>query len=239
MDASAVPPRFPIPWGNSAGGSYIRPIPEASQIGVQSGAASLTDGFPPLTFSPVGAGGIPPFGQDFNGILKQLSQWALWAATGTPVGYDATFSSAIGGYPNGAILAVAGISGSYWFSTIDNNTSDPDTGGSNWVQFSPLGAQTRSITTSGAFTINLTDQSIGLQRTLSPATSSSTLPANAPNGKLIKIQDLARNFNLYPVTMSAPGGTTIGGASSVTLDINGQCAEFTFYSDQNNWSFAP
>ena len=61
MLASAIPIKFPIPFGNSAGGGYIRPIPQASQIGIANGAASLTDGFPPLNFLPLGSGGVPPF----------------------------------------------------------------------------------------------------------------------------------------------------------------------------------
>ena len=80
-----VPPKFQIPWGNAAGApSYIRPIPQSSQIGIQNCAASLTDGFPPLTFIAQSAGGCPPFGQDFNGILQQLSKWSRWNGMGTP-----------------------------------------------------------------------------------------------------------------------------------------------------------
>jgi hypothetical protein len=134
MLQSSVPPKFAIPWGNAAGSAYIRSIPQNSQIGVQNGAASLTDGFPPLTFVPETAGGTPPFGADFNGILKQVSQWCQWQSAGGPVFYDGTFSAAIGGYPNGAMLQSAIVPGFIWLSIADNNTSDPDTGGANWVQ---------------------------------------------------------------------------------------------------------
>src|SRR5580693_6790303 len=132
MLASGIPAKFPIPWAYGAGGAYIRSIPEASQIGVQAGAASLTDGFPPVTFLPLGSGGTPPFGQDANGILNQITLWSQWQQAGGPVSYDSAFSSAIGGYPKGALLLAA--AGNYWWlSTADNNTSDPDTGGSNWT----------------------------------------------------------------------------------------------------------
>jgi hypothetical protein len=159
MDAASVPPSFPIPWGQSASSGYIRTIPEASQIGIQNCAASLTDGFPPLAFTPVGAGGCAPFGADFNGILNQITLWSQWQEAGAPVGYNADFSTSIGGYPQGAILAVAGSPGAFWFNQVDNNTSDPDTGGANWTQFSPVGTQTRSLSVSGAFTTNATDGS--------------------------------------------------------------------------------
>lgn len=135
MISSNIPPRFPIPFANAAGGAYVRPIPRASQIGVQDGAASLTDGFPPDTFQPVGSGGVPPFGQDVNGILKQLSQWAQWQATGAPVVYDSAFATAIGGYPKGSRLAAAGGGGVQWYSLVDNNLTDPDSGSSaGWAR---------------------------------------------------------------------------------------------------------
>ena len=141
MQQSQIPPKFPIPWGNSAGSAYIRSIPVNSQTGVQNGAASLTDGLPPLTFVPAIAGGVPPFGADFNGIFRQLSQWSQWQSAGGPIFYDFAFASAIGGYPNGTILQSAVTPGTLWLSTADNNTSNPDAingdeivGGSNWVQ---------------------------------------------------------------------------------------------------------
>jgi hypothetical protein len=137
MQDSQLPAKFPIPFANSAGSPYIRTIPQASQISIQNGAASLTDGFPPNTFLVPSAGGVGPFGQDFNGLLKQITQWNQWQQAGGPVGYDATFQSAIGGYPNGAVIASATF-GNWWLSTVDNNMSDPDTGGANWTGFTYL-----------------------------------------------------------------------------------------------------
>src|SRR6266849_7897765 len=100
MLSASIPTKFPIPWANSAVAPFIRPIPVASQIGIQAGAASLTDGYPPVTFSPIGAGGTPAFGEDFNGILQQLSQWAQWLGSGMfAQPYDVAYATAIGGYP--------------------------------------------------------------------------------------------------------------------------------------------
>src|ERR1700688_272171 len=147
MNQSAVPPKFPIPWANSAGSAYVRSIPTASQIGIQNCAASLTDGFAPLTFQAASAGGCPPFGADFNGILKQITQWAQWQSAGGRVAYDSAFSAAIGGYPKNAVLTNASTPGCYWVSTTDNNTSNPDAGGANWTASCPVG--TGVGTTSG------------------------------------------------------------------------------------------
>ena len=131
MKAIDIPSYFPKPFADSAGSGYINPIPTASQIGITDGAASLTDGFPPLTFTPKASGGVPPFGADFNGILNQTTAVARWIQAGGLSVYDATFSTAIGGYPSGAVL-VRADGGGFWISTADDNTTDPDTGGAGW-----------------------------------------------------------------------------------------------------------
>lgn len=143
MQSSDIPIRFPIPFANGAGAGYVRTIPEAHVAATGTDApASLTDGFPPETFTPLASGGIPPNGQDFNGILKQLSEWARWQAAGVPAIYDATFSTAIGGYPKGSVLQSSAIAGALWMSTAENNTTDPDGGSpANWQR---IGAQTYS-----------------------------------------------------------------------------------------------
>lgn len=135
MLAASIPTKFPIPWANGAGGSFVRAIPTASQIGIQPGYASLTDGFVPLNFTPIAAGGIPPFGQDFNGILKQITQWSQWAQAGGPIKYDGTFAAAISGYPRGAVIGSNLVEGNVFMSIADNNATDPDDPltSANWV----------------------------------------------------------------------------------------------------------
>lgn len=148
LTQSSIPPKFGTPWGSNAGAAYIRSIPAISQIGIQNCAASLPDGFPPLTFVPATGGGCPPFGQDFNGILKQITQWNQWQSAGGPVFYDSAFSTAISGYPKGAILSSAVTPGTLWMSTVDNNTTNPDALGAGWVQAPgqiPIGMPVQSL----------------------------------------------------------------------------------------------
>lgn len=134
MNSTDVPTRFPIPFANAAGGSYIRPIPTASQVGIQDGAASLTDGFPPDCFIPIGGGGVPPFGQDVNGLLNQISAWCRWQGAGGPVIYNAAFATAVSGYPKGAVLQSSALAGIFWISTVDGNVTDPDGSlAANWT----------------------------------------------------------------------------------------------------------
>jgi hypothetical protein len=135
MLASGIPTKIAVPFASSAGGAYVRTIPVASQIGVNPGFASFTDGFVPLNGTPVSAGGVPPFEQDLNGILLAITNWNRWQNAGGPIPYDATFQTAISGYPLGAIVASATSFGVQWLSSADANVTNPDAGGAGWIQF--------------------------------------------------------------------------------------------------------
>lgn len=128
MQASNAPTKSAVPFANSG---TKNTIPVASQIGITPGLASFTDGFPPLTMTPLVAGGVPPYGADFNGILNFLSSGTRWSQAGGGYVYDAAFSTAIGGYPKGAMLVKADLTG-YWLCTVDSNTTNPDSGGAGW-----------------------------------------------------------------------------------------------------------
>jgi hypothetical protein len=148
MLASSIPTKFQIPFANSAPTTNINAIPQASQIGTTIGAASLTDGFPPVTLQPVGAGGVPPWGRDFNGLLNQITAWTRWQNAGGTVKFDSTFQTGIGGYPQGAVVASTVTLGLFWLSLVDNNTTNPDTGGAGWYAWSStvVVGDTRSLT---------------------------------------------------------------------------------------------
>jgi hypothetical protein len=95
----------------------------------------------------------------------------------------------------------------------------------------------RIVTASGVFTMSTADASggVGLNRTATPAASSTTLPSAAGAGQVYAIEDLAGNFNAYPVTVNAPAGMTIAGLADVVLAVDLQCAYFRFYGS-NIWS---
>ena len=136
MNSTDIPSKIGIPFANAAGGSYIRTVPEASQIGIEDGAASLTDGFPPLTFLAESAGGIPPAGQDFNGIFNLITKWIRWISASGPIKYDSAFATKIGGYPKGAML-LSSVGNYWWLNTVEANSTNPDSGGTNWLQVVP------------------------------------------------------------------------------------------------------
>ena len=131
MLISGIPAKFPIVWGASA--VYINTIPTMSQIGVNAGFASLPDGFVPLNQTPIAAGGVPPRIQDLNGILNELAAWSQWQQAGGAIVYDSAFQTAVGGYPNRAIVCSAATPGKIWVSTADGNTTNPDSSGAGWA----------------------------------------------------------------------------------------------------------
>jgi len=98
---------------------------------------------------------------------------------------------------------------------------------------------TRQVTTSGAFTMTTSDAggAVGLNRVSGVSASSTTLPTGATAGQLYAIEDLARNFQAAPVTVSYPAGQTgPNGATEQVLNVNGQCAYFRYYGS-NQWSY--
>ena len=205
MQASNIPVKFSIPWADTAGASYIRTIPQASQIGIQNGAASLTDGFPPWT---MGANGFP-FGQDFNGILKQITQWLQWSQSGGPVQWDSAFSVSIGGYPAGALIQKLNTPGNYWYSTVDNNLTNPDAGGAGWSTFSGGGG---SSSVFGPFYGEDTGAADAIVATMSPTLSSFV------DGQVFEITPAATNLTSSPVAnLSSLGNKSIVHADGTSL----------------------
>lgn len=134
-------------FGASANPSVINlPVPNAAPGITAPAAASFDTAFPAICFLPIASGGQPPSGKDFNGIFYMLSQYALAMQAGMAVQpYDAATQTAIGGYPKGARLIQAANPTAEWVSNVDNNMSDPDTGGADWISSGTGEAQYETI----------------------------------------------------------------------------------------------
>ena len=172
MQSSSVPIKIPTIWAASApAGTGVITVPIPSQQGITPDAASWTDGYPPQTAQ---AGGYPRI-NDTNGALQMISAWARWMAAGGPIYYDAVFSAAIGGYPSGALLGAVSTLGNFWISTVDNNTSDPDTGGANWISLSIPSPFPANTSLQGALTL-------GSYQSISAGTSTILVTGTVPFG---------------------------------------------------------
>ena len=217
MLLSQIPYKFLEIFGKNASATYLTtPLPQTTGSGIR---ASQDLGFPPATATPIGSGGTPPDIRDVNGVLQYETAWSQWVQAGGPIVYDATFSTAIGGYPNGAVLASATMPGVWWRSTTDNNTSNPDTGGANWVSaFQVHGAQ--SFTTSGTFTVPVGVTTVQAEGWSGAGGSGGATQNNAGSG------GGAGAYSKKTITGLTPGATitvTIGagGTAGATAGGNG------------------
>jgi hypothetical protein len=95
-------------------------IPENYETSMDSNQATWDQGFGQITMLPVAAGGLPPKGQDFNGILNQISENIVYQSQGGRFKFSPEYAESIGGYPKGAILQADDEKKEYQ-SLIDNN----------------------------------------------------------------------------------------------------------------------
>lgn len=131
MQLSGQPPKIELPLANNS--TARAAIPATTPTG--PGRATQQEGFPPLTRTDPLAGGIPPDGLDMNGMLYLVSAVTRWVTAGGGFQYDAAFagSTNVAGYPKGArILNDAGTG--YFQNLVDGNTTNPNTGGTNWAR---------------------------------------------------------------------------------------------------------
>ena len=101
-------------------------IPENYETSMESNQATWDQGFSQITMLPVSAGGLPPKGQDFNGIFNQISENIVYLSQGGRFKFSAEYAEAIGGYPKGATLQSDDEKKEY-LSLIDNNKVDFNT----------------------------------------------------------------------------------------------------------------
>lgn len=212
------------PFGVNASdpASITLPIPVPSQIGITPGAASFNDGFPPLTMQPIIAGGVPPYGQDMNGILYTITSHLAALNGGQLYDFSASWASATGGYDLGAVLTMADDTG-LWFNLTNNNMSNPDTGGAGWVPVYSYGYTTMTGLTGG--TVALTSAQHKRAVIIVQGTLSTNLVLEFPT-------DL-RTWLVVNETTGAHSTTckTVAGSNTVNVPQGGLAAPVGIYGD--------
>lgn len=129
----AQPDLIPAPFAENATPGTIEPIPPLTPSVPQQ--ATWSSGFPQVTMQPLAAGGIPPRGQDFNGVLNALSQHIFHMQGGGQY----KWSDDHGPYSIGDVLQSDDGLRSY-VSVVDNNTdnfnTNPASIGVSWLPWS-------------------------------------------------------------------------------------------------------
>ena len=135
------PSKILTPWASTGSKN---PIP--ANANNTTGAAGFDKGFPDITMTPEEAGGLPPDGQDFNGIFYQITEIIQYIQAGGQPFFSAALSSAIGGYPKGCVILGADAV-TLWQNQVDNNTSDPNSTPTGWLK---VDVNLKSVLASGS-----------------------------------------------------------------------------------------
>lgn len=226
MQASNAPTKVPLPFASSGSKNTI---PATSLIGITAGGASLPDGFPPLTMTAIAAGGVAPAGKDFNGIFFLLSAIQQWQSAGGGFAYDSTFSTAIAGYPKGAVLVNSDQSG-LWFNTVDNNTTNPDSGGAGWVPLFSSGLTSITGLTNANVTLSAAQYAKPIIVLTGTLTGNVQIIFPAIVGEWLVVNNTTGAFTVTCLTSAGLGGNTvILGTGATSQQI---------YSDASNMKVA-
>lgn len=211
------PSNYPLPFASSGTKNTIPTAPTGT------GKASFTEGFPAVTMLPLTAGGIPPEGKDFNGILFDITSHTIWVNAGGQYQFDAALSTAIGGYPAGMVLQNNAGTASY-VSAVANNTTDfnttPSSIGILWLPYSGAAWSNVTINTTGGSTVLTAIQTAAKFITVTGAlVSDATLTVPAALGKWSVINNTTGGF---AVNVIASGGTGVpifqGGVDTIICD---------------------
>lgn len=235
MQTNSIPKKLPVPFADS--GSK-QEIPTQSQIGVTGGRASYTDGFPPLTRTPLSAGGIPPFGTDFNGVLNDITNSIRWQNTGSNYPFDADFVASIAGYPKGAVIP-SSIYDGYWLNTTEANSVNPEaTNGSltGWVPLDVYGV----TTVAGLAASSVTMTNLQAAKDTIKLTGSLTSNINLVVPAWVKSWTVINNCTgSFSVTVKTPAGTGVAIPAGKRAAVSGDGINITdqgFLRTDNNLS---
>ncbi|MBY4887687.1 hypothetical protein K5Y32_07045 [Pantoea sp. DY-15] len=217
MQTSSQPKLLPIPFADAG---TKQDIPNDSQIGITAGRASYSDGFPPLTRTPLAAGGVPPFGTDFNGVLNDITAAVRWTQAGAGYPFNTAFNTAVSGYPKGARIPNSTLDG-FWLNTVDGNTTNPENTTAaitGWVPSGNYGST--AITGLSGSSVTLTTLQASKERiTLTGAlTANINLVVPAWVKRWTFVNSCTGNFN---VTVKTPSGSGISIPSGITASLVG------------------
>lgn len=124
-----------VPFAQDAPAVNVDAIPVNLSPSDPPQAASWSQGFPAVTMTPLAAGGIPPRGQSFNGVLQDITEHLVYIGGGGQYRWSAAYVAAKGGYSIGDVIQADNGLLSY-VSLVDNNTdnfnTNPSSIGPKW-----------------------------------------------------------------------------------------------------------
>lgn len=114
----------PLPMQTAIANSGSRDtIPQNQADAQEPFYCSIENGFPDVTMQALNDGGRPPRGQGANGLFYLSTDQRVFLQNGGIITFNEDVSTAIGGYPQGAVLAYKQNGAIQWLeSSIDDNT---------------------------------------------------------------------------------------------------------------------
>lgn len=145
------PDALSMPFANNGDKSTI----PSSATGTNK--ASLTEGFPQITSESIADGGIPPSREDFNALGNISTSHNYFMQNGGGYTFVPAVSTAIGGYPKGALLWYRPSTGNpqLLVSTKNNNKDNFNTNQS-YIGTEGSGKSWEIVTVSGSNYVDLT-----------------------------------------------------------------------------------
>lgn len=201
-----------------------------------TGKASFTDGFPPPTMRPITAGGIPPEGKDFNGILYDITSHTLWVNAGGQYQFDATLATAIGGYPAGMVIQDnAGVAS--YVSAVNNNTIDfnstPSSIGVQWIPYGGPAFANITIATTGGNTTLTAVQSMAQFITITGTlVADATITVPAKLGRWTVINNTTGAFAVTVLPLGGSGVPVFQGKASTLYGDGAGIVDYDLHSSQ-------
>jgi len=95
----------------------------------------------------------------------------------------------------------------------------------------------RIVAASAVLNIGTADYAIGLNRVAGLAAMVANLPGAAQVNQEFVLEDLAGNFNAFPVTVTPPVGHSIAGEATWLMNVDRGSNKFRYYGS-NIWSVA-
>lgn len=111
------------PFADDALPGYVNEIPKENPVGAPEQNASWAVGFPPITMADLADGGLPPNGEDMNGVLRAITEHNLFIGGGGVYKFTSEYIADVGGYSKGAVL-ISDDKTALWMSIQDNNTQN-------------------------------------------------------------------------------------------------------------------
>ena len=123
----------------------LKPYSESSTAKSRPTGLYLGDGTPPITMTALADNGVPPKGQDFNGVINAISQNTVFVQNGGRYKWTSDIVDNFGGYPKDHIIQSDDGLREY-VSLVDNNTINPNEGlAQAWAIYSGNGEHSSSI----------------------------------------------------------------------------------------------